>query len=95
MYFRLLADELNGAGWSMQKTLKETVDIEWTPENIKKYLWKPIQEALLEKDSTRELTTDEVSKVYDILHRHLSEKTGVGVAFPEDPNIHNYETHTS
>jgi len=81
-YFALLAETLNEAGLDMRQTLKPDVDIPWTPLNIKTYLWKPIQLAQLHKESTADLTTDEVNKVYEVLNRHLGEKLGVHVEFP-------------
>ena len=82
LYFTLLADELNAAGYDMRRTLKPGVDIPWTPELVKQYLWKGIQEAMLGSDSTRGLTTKEIDQVYDVLNKHLGETTGVHVAFP-------------
>lgn len=81
-YFTLLAQELNLAGYDMKRTLKPSADIPWTPENVKEYLWRPIQEAYVNKESTRELTTKEIDKVYDVLNKHLGETTGVTVVFP-------------
>ena len=81
-YFELLADELNSAGLDMKKTLKQTVDIPWSKETVKDYLWRPIQNAQLEKESTTELTTDEINKVYEVLNRHLGEKLQIHVPFP-------------
>jgi hypothetical protein len=66
----------------MKTVLKPEVDIPWTMENAKNHLWRPIQEAMLGKESTRELTTDEVSKIYDVLNRHLGEKFGIECDFP-------------
>jgi hypothetical protein len=82
LFFGLLADELNAAGLDMRTVLKPSVDIPWTSETVKNQLFKPIQKALLEKESTTELTTIEVNKVYEVLMRHLSEKFGVFVEFP-------------
>ena len=82
LYFTLLADELNAAGYDMRSTLKPGVDIPWAPELVKQYLWKGIQEAMLGKESTTELTSAEIDKVYETLNRHLAETTGVHVAFP-------------
>ena len=94
-YFSVLADELNGAGYDMRKTLKPSVDIPWTPENIKEYLWRPIQDAVLSKVSTTELNTAEVDKIYAILSRHLGEKLGVFVDFPREtpPEPHSWEIY--
>ena len=84
LYFRLLAKALNEAGWDMKKTLKEEVEIPWTEEMVKTHLWVPIQEIMLEKHSTTEMTTKEPSEVYAVLDRHLSSKTGVHVEWPKD-----------
>ena len=89
-YFELLADELNSAGLSMQRVLKPSIEITWDKNNIKKYLWHEIQEAMYDKRSTTELSTSEVSKVYEVLNRHLGEKFGVHVSFPsEEPPLFN------
>ena len=82
MWFQLLADELNSAGLDMRVVLKPSVSISWGKASAKEYLWRPFQFALLQKKSTRNLTTDEVSKVYDELNRHLGEKFGLHVPFP-------------
>ena len=84
VYFDLLAQELNLAGYDMKRTLKESVDIPWSGATVKEYLWKPIQNAQVMKQSTTELTTKEIDLIYDTLNRHLAEKTGVQVQFPSN-----------
>lgn len=84
VYFRLLAKALNDAGWDMKKTLKPGIEIPWTEEMVKTHIWKAVQSAMFEKDSTTKLTTKEVNEVYAVVDRHLSEKTGVHVEFPKD-----------
>jgi hypothetical protein len=78
-----LAEVLNDAGLDMKKTLKPEIDIPWTEENVKNHMWRPIQEAMYEKESTTELSTVEISDVYLVLSRHLSEKFGIHVDWPE------------
>ncbi|MBD3282081.1 MAG: hypothetical protein GF387_00490 [Candidatus Portnoybacteria bacterium] len=82
LYFELLARELNESGQDMRQVLKESVDIEWTADNVKNYLWRPIQKSILGKKSTTKLKTDDINKVYEPLNRFLGEKTGVYVPFP-------------
>lgn len=82
LFFRLLADELNSAGLDMRKTLKPSIDIPWSPNTIKEYLWRPIQEAQLIKKSTTELNTSEINKIWETLNRHLGERFGLYVPFP-------------
>lgn len=81
-FYGMLAVSLNEAGLDMRRTLKPGVDIPWTAETVKDYLWRPIQSAQLEKDSTTELTTKDIDAIYDTLNRHLGEKLGVHVPFP-------------
>lgn len=82
VYFTQLAEELNAAGYDMRRTLKEGVDIPWTPDNVKKFLWKPIQNAQLGKESTTQLSTKEIDVIFETLNKHLGEKLGVHVPFP-------------
>lgn len=81
-YFELLADELNNAGLDMRMVLKPSVAIPWTPENIKEFIWKPIQNAQLKKESTTQLTTKEIDLVFDTINRHIGEKFEIHVPFP-------------
>lgn len=83
-YFELLANELNSAGLDMKKVLKPSIEINWTTENVKKYLWKPLQKALTGKDSTTKLDkVKDIDLVYEHLNRHFSEKYGLHVPFPK------------
>lgn len=79
-YFAMLSSKLNEGGLSIAKTLK--VDIEWTPTSVKDLLWRPIQEAVLDKKSTTKLNKDEITKVYDVLNKALGEKFGFSLEFP-------------
>jgi hypothetical protein len=84
-YFVRLFNALNDAGLDMRKVLKPEIEIPWTLSSVKEYLWRPVQRIMLEKDSTTELETSEVDKVYRVLDRKMLEK-GVNVAFPSVSN---------
>lgn len=90
LYFTMLADELNGAGLDMKHVLKPSVEISWTKENVKEYIWKPIQKALKLKDSTSKLDTKEVSMVWEIINRHFGTKFGIHVPFPTEEQTQEY-----
>jgi hypothetical protein len=76
-YLTWLADALNDAGLDQRKVLKPEVDIPWTKTSAKEFLWKPIQEALTNKESTKDADRVEYSKVKDVLERHLAQKFGL------------------
>ena len=84
LYFQMLSDALNMAGLDMKKTLKPEIDIPWSKETVKDYLWRPIQEAMTGKASTTELDKLEPSDIYMVLDRHLSEKFGIHVEWPKN-----------
>jgi hypothetical protein len=90
LYLSMLATELNDSGNDMRKVLKPTVDIPWSTDTCKRFLWKPIQEVMMDKKSTTELTTDELDKIYKVLDRHVSEKCGIHVEFPSIENSEEY-----
>lgn len=85
--FELLASELNERGLDMRRTLKETIDIPWSRASVKEYLWKPVQKAQLDKQSTTELTTKEIDQVFDTLNRFIGEKFSFHVGFPSIEDI--------
>lgn len=82
LWFRLVSDQLNESGLDMRKTLKPEIDIPWTDKTVKEYLWRPIQKAMLLKESTTKLTTKEIDKVFDVLNKYLGEKLGIHEPFP-------------
>lgn len=84
VYFRQLAKVLNDAGLDMRQMLKKDIDIPWTEELVKEFLWKDIQEIAVGVKSTKKLTTKETTQVYDILNKHLGEKLNVHVPFPSN-----------
>jgi len=91
LFFRLLADELNNAGLDMRKTLKQSIDIPWTDKNIKEFIWRPIQEAMLLKKSTTEMNTGDMTKIWEVINKNIGEKFGVEVPpIPSQEQTENY-----
>lgn len=81
-YFRDLAFALNDAGLDMRKTLKPSIDIPWTEDSVKRHLWRPIQQAMIDKHSTTKLDKKQVGEIYEVLTHHLASKFGIHVPFP-------------
>jgi hypothetical protein len=88
VYFKLISDTLNDAGLDMRKVLKPHVDIPWTPENVKEYMWRPVMTVQLGKKSTTMMSTIDIDSVFDTINRHLA-KFGVSEPFPSYENIIN------
>ena len=95
VYCRLVAEALNDCGMyqyvecEIFKKDKEdksiTHEIEWTQESVKNLIWRPIQLALYpETPSTTKLKSNQVTKVYEMMHNSLAKrsKNHVYVPFP-------------
>jgi len=87
LYLRELSRALNDAGYDMKTVLKPSVDIPWTEEMAKEHLWRPIQKIMTKVESTSELDKLDVSEIYKVIDRHMSEKFGVHVEFPSDERM--------
>ena len=87
VYLQMVADALNDAGLDVQTTLSKPLEMPWNEHLAKELIWRPVQTAMLEKESTTELTTAEVSQVYDVIARHLATTYGVDVPFPAREEI--------
>jgi len=78
-----VAKHLNEIGKDMRVVLKPTVEIWWSLESAKEYLFRPIMKAHTTKESTTKLTKHEVSECWDIMFKFLGEKHGVEyIPFP-------------
>jgi len=84
LYCSLLAEALNDSGQDMRKTLKPESEIPWTMENIKNLMFKPVALAMFGTESTTELSTKQISEVYETLNRHTASKLGVSVIWPHN-----------
>ena len=80
-YFGLLSEALNEQGLSVQVVLK--VDVSWTPDAVKEYIWRPVQKAYTNKTSTTKINTTDIDKIYDFINAKLSGDYGIYVPFPE------------
>lgn len=80
--FAILSDQLNELGETYKYIwLDEVMELSFTPELIKESLWRKIQLALFNKQSTKDLTTNEINQIIDILALKFSE-WGIPVNMP-------------
>lgn len=79
---RMVAESLNGGGYSVPIVLEKVVDSEWDGDAVKSLMWKKVQKNVIGKESTADASTDEYTPVYDVLNRFLGEKFGVSIPWP-------------
>lgn len=81
-YCSMLSDELNNAGYDFRLFIKEGIEVPFTPDLVKQYIWKPVQKAVLDIHSTTDAKTADYSKVYDALNMHLVNTRNIFVPWP-------------
>ena len=82
--FSQIAQTLNDSGLDMKKVVKPEIDIPWTTQSVKDYLFRPIMKALTSKESTTELNKhEEINLAWETMMRFLMEKHHIEyVEFP-------------
>lgn len=81
-YLKDLATTLNDSGYDVQTALAKAISRPWNQKSCKELLWRPIQEAMIDKTSTAEAERAQYGDIYDVLHRHLATNLGVNVPWP-------------
>lgn len=90
LFFEQLAEEMQRNEITMTAVLQKFIlDAPATKYGVKEYLWKPLQLAMLGKESTRELLKkEEIDQVYDSLNKFFGETMHMTIpAFPSWENI--------
>ena len=88
--FTQMSDTFNTLGLDMRVVLKPEIKILWTPEAVKRELFKPVMKAMYGIESTTELNTAQVSKVYEQIMKVIGEKFGVYLDFPSKEQLDDY-----
>lgn len=78
----LVAEELNAAGYDIQMVLGETFGLRWDKDQVKNNLWRPVQRAMMHKESTTQMNKLEPTDIHLHLNTFLSDKFGVSVPWP-------------
>lgn len=91
--FNQMSDALNEKGNTFVfKGLKgNDIESRYTPHIVKEFIWKPLQNALVDKDSTTKITTYEINLIFDILGKWFSENEIV-LVFPSKDELENKRT---
>lgn len=81
-----IATELNKRHLDVRVLLEHHPEIEWNREAVKSYLWKPVQKAMTDEESTAKVNKIDYIKVYETLNKYLGEKFGIHVPWPVHDN---------
>ena len=84
-FCRMIAEKLNDAGFFMTLTsdfFKRAIEVPFTEDAVKVSIWRPVQKAMFQTTSTKELDTKQVGEIADVISLHLAEKFQMSVSFP-------------
>lgn len=90
--FTQLGDSLTEQGLNVYQVLDMivkkggAVEMPWNQTLVKELLWRPFQKAVNLEKSTTKLSTTDIDKVFEILHRSLYELFP-GITLPPFPSI--------
>lgn len=85
-YFDLLAEALNAGGFHQKQVLnamKEGVEIPNTQDSVKE-LWRMIQIAVLDKESTAKLERPEVDRIHRAFNKWTFDTFNIDIPFPSE-----------
>ena len=86
-YLTLLSGALNDAGWDMKEVMgriSKSATIPWSASAIKERLWRPVQVASFDVESSTKLDTIEIQVVYDSLNNITASQLGVSIPWPSE-----------
>ena len=79
LYLKMISDQLNNEGHTFQNPIG--IEMPYTMLFLKEIYWKPIQKDLFDIDSTKDLTTEMINTIIDVLSKHFGNK-GIYVEWP-------------
>ena len=90
LYFKFVSDELNNLGleFHYQGLRIDNLSSRYTENIVKEFIWRPIQIALFDVESTTKINTIQMNEIIDVIKKHFSEK-GIYLAFPSIESLIN------
>ncbi len=88
LYCEMIAEVLNDFGVTHKfKGIRgKDLEVRFTKTLVKEVIWRPIQMSLFDKESTTELTTEEVSEIAEPLEKFIAETYAIDLPFPSEEN---------
>jgi hypothetical protein len=79
LWCKWVAEALNDAGLEMVVNLPtgKQWTIPWSKDTVKENIWRPVQEAIIGKQSTTEAYRPEYNQVYEVIHSRFAGHHGI------------------
>jgi len=88
LLFTIISDQLNEMGVEFQYFgLKgQVLSLRHTPTLVKEYIWRRIQIAMFDIESTTKINTEQINQIVDVLAKYFGEK-GIVIEFPSKETL--------
>lgn len=89
LFYTWISEELNNLGMTFKFAGLKGKDIEipYTSILIKQTLWRPIQIALFNIYSTKDIDSTQMNKIIDVIIMHFGENYGIQLEFPSEISL--------
>lgn len=86
LYCRQSAEELNDKGITFSMFFKEGIEVPWTLDIFKDNVWRPVQKAICNEESTTKPHTTDYPKIYDFVSMKMSQQ-GIYLPWPSKDSL--------
>lgn len=96
LFYGFISDELNEIGLQFQyHGIKGAImELKYTPDLVKNFIWRPIQIAMFETESTTKIDTKQMNEIIDIIINFFAER-GIVLSFPSIETLIENEQHNN
>ena len=88
LLFTIISQQLNEMGqeFTYMGLKGKEISVMHTPNIIKEYVWRPIQVALFDIESTTKINTEQINQIVDVLAKYFADR-GIVIQFPSKEQI--------
>jgi hypothetical protein len=88
LLFTIVSSQLNemGVEYKYFGLKGQVLEMRHTPKIVKDFIWRPIQIALFDIESTRKINTEQINEIVDVLVKFFSER-GIVIQFPSKEQL--------
>ena len=88
LLFSIMCNHLNELGHEFRYLgLKgQVLEMRYTPDLVKNFIWRPIQIALFDIKSTTKINTSQINEIVDVITKFYGDK-GVTIQFPSKETL--------
>jgi len=83
LWCEMVAKTLNDAGMEMVVNIPDKTrkpwEVPWTKTSVKEQIWRPVQIAMTEKESTTEAERIEYNLIYEAISRRFAQSFGIAL----------------